>query len=223
MSGSKDGRAGESGIGRRRNAAKKEGQKDYRSKRAAIIRVAAEVFKDKGFEAATLSDVAERFGIDRASLYYYVDSKAELFREGVQGLTDANVVRAEDILRLEEPARQRLTLLAEHLLESYDKSYPYAHVYLQEDMRKIEAADEEWSSHMARQIRRLHSIVMQMVTEGVEEGSFRGDVRSDVATNAFFGMINWTHRWYRPGRGLSPRELADSFCALFLEGLVARP
>lgn len=223
MAARKSGGPTESGIGRRRRAAGEAGQRDYRNKRAAIIRVAAEVFKDKGFEAATLSDIAERLGMDRASLYYYADSKAQLFREGVQGLTDANVARAEEILRLDTTAQEQLRLLAEHLLESYEKQYPYTHVYFQEDMRKIEAADEAWSAHMARQIRRLHSIATQMITKGMDEGSFRSDIRSDVAANAYFGMINWTHRWYRPGRGLSPTELADSFSVLFLEGLITRP
>jgi AcrR family transcriptional regulator len=71
----KTGTRRESGIGRRRAAALAEGGDEYQSKRRELIKAAATVFKQKGYEAATLNDIAELVGADRASLYYYVGGK----------------------------------------------------------------------------------------------------------------------------------------------------
>lgn len=62
-------------IAMRRRAALAEGSPDYLAKRADLIKCAAAVFSEKGYNSATLNDVAACFGTDRASLYYYVGSK----------------------------------------------------------------------------------------------------------------------------------------------------
>jgi AcrR family transcriptional regulator len=55
-----------SGIDARRRAALKEGKAAYLARREEIVEVAAHVFRDHGFEAATLRDVAAAMGTDRA-------------------------------------------------------------------------------------------------------------------------------------------------------------
>lgn len=215
--------ADDSGIGRRRKAAQNEGHDEYLARRDAIIRVAGEVFAEKGFESAKLMDIAERIGIDRASLYYYVGNKEELFREGVQGVTDANLARAESILELPVSARERIETLIAHMLESYERSYPYAHVYMQKDVAQMAAAlGEDWSAEMLGKLRRLQSITVQLIAEGIKEGSFRPDVRTDLAANALFGMLNWTHRWYKPGRATGTDDIALVFSAIFFDGMTVR-
>ena len=215
--------APQSGIGKRRLAARTDGNEDYRARRQELVRVAATVFKEKGYEAATLNDIASRFGADRASLYYYVGSKQELFQEAVRGVLDANVAEAERILRLEGDARHKLELLVRQLISSYEENYPYIYVYIQEDMRKVASEKTPWAGQMTRQTRRLESITVQLVNQGIAEGAFRDDIRVDLATNALFGMLNWTHRWFKPGRQLSAGEMTEAFCAIFFDGMLKRP
>ena len=45
------------------------------AKRREIVDMAWEVFRAKGFEGASMSDVAERFGGSKATLYRYYSSK----------------------------------------------------------------------------------------------------------------------------------------------------
>jgi AcrR family transcriptional regulator len=87
----------ESRIGRRRLAAQRNPRADYAAKRAEIVLASAEVFREKGYQAATLNDVAERLGTDRASLYYYVADKQELFHETIKGVLDSNLEGAEQV------------------------------------------------------------------------------------------------------------------------------
>lgn len=212
----------ESQIGRRRLAARSDGSEGYGAKRQELIRVAATVFKEKGYEAATLNDVAERFGADRATLYYYVGSKEELFQEAVRGVLETNLEEAERILKRKGDAREKLRALIEQLILSYEENYPYTYLYIQEDMRRVTSEDTPWARDMTRQTRRLESIAIKLIREGVDEGLFRGDVPVKLASNALFGMLNWTHRWFRPGGELSGPELVDAFSAIFLDGMRKR-
>lgn len=89
-----------SGIARRRAVAREEANPSYLERRAEIVRAAARVFKAKGLQGANLGDIAAESGADRASLYYYVGSKEELFHELVRGAVEANLARARDIRQL---------------------------------------------------------------------------------------------------------------------------
>jgi len=213
--------AGESRIGRRRQAALDDGNEGYKTKREELFRVAATIFKEKGYEAATLNDIAERIGSDRASLYYYVSGKEELFREVVRGVLDGNVAEAERILRLDADPSEKLRLLVEQLVASYEHHYPYMYVYIQEDMQRVSSEHSEWAQKMVRQTHRFERATIKIIAEGVEDGTFRGDVPVSLAANALFGMVNWTHRWFKPGRQPNAPQVADAFWKVFYEGMLA--
>jgi hypothetical protein len=140
-------------------------------------------------------------------------------REGVQ----ANLVEVERILGLDEPPDEKLRLIARRLLCSYEENYPYMYVYIQEDMRKVASDDSAWAREMTRQTRRFESATIELIKQAIEDGRFRDDVRPEVAANAIFGMINWTHRWFKPGKRLSAAQLADSFWSIFREGMRGQP
>jgi AcrR family transcriptional regulator len=208
-----------SGIGRRRAAALAEGSPGYQAKRRELIHAAATVFAEKGFEAATLNDIAERVGTDRATLYYYFGSKQELLQEAVRGGVEANLVEVERILRLDEAPDEKLRLIVERLLSSYENDYPYMYVYIQEDMRKVASEHSAWAKEMTRQTRRFESISLQLIKQAIAEGRFRDDIEPDLAANALFGMINWTHRWFKPGKRRRAEDLSASFWAIFFDGM----
>jgi TetR/AcrR family transcriptional regulator, cholesterol catabolism regulator len=211
-----------SGIGRRRLAARADGNEEYQTRRRELVQAAATVFKEKGYEAATLNDVAERVGADRASLYYYVGGKHELFEEVVRDLVAANLAEVERILKLDVPPDQKLRLVIERLIWSYEEYYPAMYVYIQEDMGKVASAESEWAQEMTRQTRRFESSTIKLIKQCVEEGIFRDDVRLDLAANALFGMLNWTHRWFRPGPKLSATDMTEAFWTIFFDGMHER-
>jgi TetR/AcrR family transcriptional regulator, cholesterol catabolism regulator len=211
--------AQKSGISRRRAAALSDGGAEYAAKRNELIRVAANLFKDRGYRSTSLNDVAQVAGLDRATVYYYVGSKEELFREAVQGLLDDNVTRAEQLVRAKLDAREKLEKIIELLVFSYDKNYPYAQVYIQQDMQKVADASTSWAKEMSLQTHRFEKAVLAIIQEGARSGAFRADVPVDLIANTVFGVVNWTHRWYKPGGKHTPQAVADAFCKLVLDGL----
>ncbi|HEY5856626.1 MAG TPA: TetR/AcrR family transcriptional regulator [Aldersonia sp.] len=212
-----------SGMSRRRRSAQAESSPVYQAKRRELLQVAADVFQEKGYEAATLNDIAERFGADRASLYYYFSGKQELFQallhDVVSGVLDRNLEAAVEITRLDIDAAEKLRRLIEVQLRSYEQHYPYVYLYIQEDMTKLEFESTPWARDMSRKTKRFETIVSNVLEQGVEDGLLRKDVPTALMAKALFGMVNWTHRWLKPGaRKIDVTQTIEGFAKLFFEG-----
>lgn len=209
-----------SNISRRRKTALADGSADYKIKRDEIVQVAVRLFKEKGYKSTTLSDIAKDAGLDRATVYYYVGSKEELFHEAVKGILDENILEAERLLRATAMnPREKLERLVERLMMSYEENYPHVYVYIQEEMFEVADDATPWAKQMVRQTRRFENVVSALLDQGVTQGFFRDDVPVRLAANAIFGMFNWTHRWFKPGGKQTARHVAAAFCKIFFDGM----
>lgn len=213
-----------SGIGKRRQAALRDGGGDYAAKRAELVKVAADVFRKKGYAAATLNDISSEFGTDRASLYYYVSSKEELFQECMRRVTGTNLERANAIAARESSPRARIRALIEMLLRSQEEHYPYMYLYISEDMARIHLNEAEWASDMVEITRKIERIFIEAIEEGKAVGEFRPDMSTTLVANSIFGMTQWTHRWYVPSTSrYSADEISATFTNILFAGIDNEP
>ncbi|WP_236787783.1 TetR/AcrR family transcriptional regulator [Amycolatopsis sp. GM8] len=206
-----------SGIEARRKAALEDGNESYLARRDEIIRAAAHVFRERGVEATTLRDIAEATNTDRASLYYYVSSKEEVLREIVRQALGRDIAAAEKVRRRRAATPDKVRALIEAMVTSYADNYPHMNVYI-EDLRRISRQGGEWAEDIMTRTRRYESVVHSILEQGRADGSLRTDVRVEIAALALFGMVNWMHRWYHPGATWAPREIADTYAKIFLQG-----
>ncbi len=208
-------------MSQRRKSSLTEGNVDYKFKRDEIVQAASRVFKKRGLKSTTLAQIAEEAGVDRATVYYYIGGKEELFREAVQDLVDKNAAKAQRIYRAKDlDPKQKLTQLVETLMCSYEEHYPHMYVYIQEEMHQVAGDTSEWAQNMARHTQRWETIFIKLVEEGVAQGVFRGDIPTGISVNALFGMLNWTHRWFKPGGKRNAREIAAWFSEIFFNGML---
>lgn len=207
-------------MGRRRAAAKADGGAAYQQRRQEILKIAAGVFKEKGLQGASLGDIAEAVGTDRASLYYYVGSRQELFNDVVREAVEANVDQAEEIQKRDLSAPEKLRLLAAGLMESYAANYPFLYVYIQEDLARLGGMERTRGSHAMNH--RYDAAVIGIIQQGLDEGSLRSTGSARTIAFGFIGMLNWTHRWFDPhSQGPGADEIARTFADMVLEGLAA--
>jgi hypothetical protein len=54
--------------------------------------------------------------------------------------------------------------------------------------------------------KRMERIFQPAIEDAIDDGDFRDDISPRLAAYAIFGMINWTHRWFTPGKRYSPRS-----------------
>ncbi|GCE42176.1 transcriptional regulator, TetR family [Rhodococcus wratislaviensis] len=191
----------------------------YDERREQLLRAAAKVFRAKGFHATSVSEIAAEFGSDRASLYYYVGSKEELFEMVVEQAVLENVQMAEQIRDgAEEPgAKLREILIA--LMRSYDVNFPQLFVFLQEDTGRLTGKDEAWSNRMQEWSRRYFQAVRDVIQTGIDSGVFASVLPVAVIAQGVVGMVSWSHRWYQPGSGVPAEEIGARFADTLLGGL----
>jgi AcrR family transcriptional regulator len=213
-----------SNYSRRRRSALSDGGAEYTAKREELVRIAARLFRERGYTSTRLADIATAAGLDRATVYYYVGSKEELFRESVEGVLDANLASAEAVSADKSlDANERIRQIVVQMVGSYEENFPQMHVYIQEQMHQVAHEETAWAREIARKTKRFETIVNNLINEGIERGEFRPDIPVKLAANALFGMINWTHRWHVPGRGPSASDISSAFSQIFCEGMRVRP
>lgn len=212
--------AAPSSMGRRRTRARLGASDSYQQRRQDIARAAAAVFNDRGFQGTSLGAVAAELGLDRATLYYYIGSKQELFDEVVRRATEANVARAEAIRHSEQSPAAKVRALVLDLMASYARNYPLLYVYIRENLKHVAGGRSAWAAHMRGLNRRYQEAVVAMVQEGIDDGSFRSLASAEVIAFGILGMVGWTNRWYVPGRfSETAEEVGAAYADLILTGL----
>jgi AcrR family transcriptional regulator len=223
-----EGTVGMSSIAARRAAAAANAKTNssYQERRAAIRHAAGEVFHRKGFHATTLSDVAEAVGMDRASLYYYVGSKEQLFRDIVADAVKRNVADVERLAAEDLPAKDRLATLIQLLMESFEREYPHLYVFVQEDVRRLEkqpgAGDDTWMTAVHKWDGRYVRAVRTIVSQGLANGELDSDLPAAVVTSLIIGMVNSSYAWFRPDGPMSGTDIGKTIAKMVLNGLSAK-
>lgn len=209
-----------SNISRRRRSALTEGGADYTAKREELVRIAARLFKEQGYQATKLADIAREAGLDRATVYYYVGSKEELFRETVEGVLDVNMAEAQRLLTDQSLTwTDRLHAIYVRLMVSYEENYPATFVYIQEQMHQVGSEETVWAQEIMKKTRAFDQALIGFIREAIASGELRANIPPRLVENALFGMLNWTHRWFTPGGPMTGLEVAEAFWSIFMDGM----
>lgn len=209
-----------SNYSRRRSSALTEGGADYTAKREELVRIAARLFKEQGYQATKLADIAREAGLDRATVYYYVGSKEELFRETVEGVLDANMAEAQRLLTDKTLSwTDRLHAIYVRLMVSYEENYPATFVYIQEQMHQVGSEETVWAQEIMKKTRAFDQTLIGFIREAITSGELRANIPPRLVENALFGMLNWTHRWFTPGGPMTGLEVAEAFWSIFMDGM----
>lgn len=182
------------------------------NKREAVLRAAAQVFNEKGFQSTNLDEVAERLNVTKPTLYYYVSSKDEILFECVKiGLT-----------MLHESIQE----VAAHGGTAFDKLKAAMHRYAEivtMDFGKcvIRVGEDPLPAESQIKLRRIKALIdaefRQLIEQGIAEGSIK-PCDPKIAAFTIAGALSWIARWYRPSGALKPDEIADQCIALLLTG-----
>ncbi len=187
------------------------------SRTEEVYATALRLFRDKGYDATSIQDIADALGLHKSSLYTYINSKEDLlvpiFERAMGALLVAMERIAEDT-SLSPTAQLRAAIRAHVGAVAHDLDA--LSVYLSE-WRKLAS---EWLAENRRQRERYADLLTAIIARGVETGELRpADPR--ITMLAIVGMCNWLYRWYRPGGRFTPEEIADQFADLILNGLLA--
>src|SRR3954465_523092 len=182
------------------------------SRREELMRVAARLFAEQGYQGTSLADLAEELGIQKPSLYHHIASKEDLLWEvAVEGARAFH--EALDAVPAGAPAAERIRLALRAHLAVVAGQLDVATVFVRE-WRHLEGERHE---RFVAERRRYEERIRALFREGVEGSELRTDL--DVATAAllFLSAANWAYTWLRAGADTA--ALADRFFAVLLDGM----
>lgn len=180
-----------------------------------LVDAATQVFYEKGYDGASLQDIADRLGMLKGSLYYYIQSKEDLLfdvihtvhQDGMAALQARTEVLGDPLHRLENAIVGHVEHLCRNLI-------PTA-VFLHElDELPLERRQEILGSEHAYQ-----GVFRELISEAQDQGLVRPDVDPRLAALAILGSTNWVYRWYRRGGTFNPKQIGVGMAAMAIRGI----
>lgn len=199
-------------AGGTRSGAGKTGAKE------PIVTAAAALFRERGFAATSMQEIADAVGLTRPALYYHFRNKEEILASLVEEVT-LKSIRSALQLNAEpsaDPSRILRTIVTTYAL--WILRHPQHFAVLSRDEHELPQQARDLQRKGRRELLDAFSRVLR---SGIDSGRFRA-VNPTVATLSIFGMCNWTVQWFKPGGRLTEEQAANDI-ADFAVAMVERP
>ena len=186
---------------------------DYEDKKQSILDRAAALFSRRGFDCATMIDVANACGTSKSHLYHYFPAKEDLLFAIVSEHINELSTELSAIVELPLPAEERFSRFVNAFVTRGAHSRD-EHIVLMNDLKFLPDAKR-------KQVRTLETQLVELMISLLKE--INPELMAPAKVKApyamlLFGMIIWTFTWYRKTGEMSPRELAERISQLFVQG-----
>lgn len=179
-----------------------------------ILATAADLFGERGYDAVSLEDVAERLDVTKGSLYYYFSSKDELGTAAIEALGNEWTSRLEQLPAAQQgTSEERLRALLREHIDIAVREYPAA--------LWLFLIPRDWPEEQQARIkdlRRRHDTLFRQVVEaGVAAGEFTVTSVDTVLQCLHAAMSQaplWCAQLDEPARTAAIEELTDTLMML---------
>jgi AcrR family transcriptional regulator len=179
----------------------------------SLLAVAVAVFIERGYEATSMDELAQRAGVTKSAIYHHVPGKEELLRLAVDRALDGLFAVTGEPAATTGPAIARLEHVVRGSVRVLTDELPFVTLLL-----RVRGNTEVERAALERR-REFDRVVSDLVRAAEEEGSVRPDVDPSLIGRLLFGTVNSLAEWYRPGGPLSADEVADALVATTFDGL----
>ena len=188
-------------------------------RRIHILRRAAHIFLEKGFDATSMNEVAERAEVTKPGLYYHFAGKTDLLYSIMSYAMDVLECETKAAAAAAETPEDRLRgiLHAHARLMAGERESPVSILVIDE----IEALETARRAEITARKRAYFDSIRGTLEELATRGELR-PVDPTTATFSLLGMVMWLVKWYEPGGKLGTEEVAAQVTELAL-GAVLRP
>ncbi len=184
------------------------------SRKEVILKAAASLFRQKGFKAASMRELAEKVGVEAASLYNHIHSKTELLHDICFNIANfywehINKVEAEN----NSPIQKVETLLRFHIRQ------------IIENFEEVYVADREWRyladpylSNFQNQRRTYRKRFAAIIEKGIEAGEIN-KIDASTAVLIMLHSVSGIESWHRSTHKIDGKALEENMVIILVEGL----
>jgi TetR/AcrR family transcriptional regulator, cholesterol catabolism regulator len=189
-------------------------QRKKASKKDFIIQRASAMFREKGFPATSMRDLAEAVGIEAASLYNHIQSKSEILQEIVFRIANECNVHLENLDESPGNSTRKIeSLIRFHVQMMLNRFDDYT-VMINEWHHLTEPYLTNFTTQRRNYVQKMEAII----EEGVRSKEMK-PVLSYVAMLTILSSVRGLEFWHRSGKKITPQELEDNMVSHLISGL----
>jgi len=193
-------------------------QRKKASKKGLILHKAAAMFREKGFAATSMRDLAEAVGIEAASLYNHIRSKNEILEAicfDVANIFNTNIEMIEasnqqSIAKIEQLLRFHIRQMVENYEEVYVSDREWKHL------------EDPYLSNFQTQRRAYRKKFAAIIEDGMARNEIRR-IDAPTAVLIILHAISGIESWHRSKARISAEELENNMVMIMIDGLRKQP
>jgi AcrR family transcriptional regulator len=190
--------------------------------RQEILRTAARLFQQRGYDATSMNDVAAALKLSKGGLYHHFQSKDEILFEimnhAMEITHDLVIAPVRRIAGSEERLRALIRLHIEVVLSPRDREIT---VMLHENHPLPPTLRKRINARKKEYIHFVEGLIADFQKEAQRARPTKYAVSPRAAAFALLGMINWIYQWYKPEGDLQAHNLVPQFTGLVFGGILA--
>lgn len=192
-------------IKRNRNGTRKD----------VIIAKAAKLFREKGFSATSMRDLAEHVGVEAASLYNHISSKAEILQEICFKTANNFMSHIEEVdATPNKTAIEKIqAILRFHIRQMLDN---YEEVYVSD--REWKHLTDPYLSNMQTQRRAYRQRIASVIEDGIRKGEIK-PIDAPTAVLIMLHAVSGIESWHRSKKKITGDVLEDNMVQILVDGL----
>jgi AcrR family transcriptional regulator len=179
-----------------------------------ITLIAQNKFREKGYRAVSMRELADHVGIEAASFYNHFNSKESILKEICFRMADEFFNSLEKVTHDEKlPDKILEKAIQSHIKVITSNTDASAVFFL--DWRYL---SEPGLSEFLELRRKYENIFRKIIKEGMDKGFFEKlDETFTVLT--IFSSLNWVYEWYDQKGKFTPDQIAENLSKLILDGM----
>lgn len=189
---------------------------DQTTRRQELLDIAARLFAERGYRHTTVRDIADAAGILSGSLYHHFDSKEAMVDEILSTFQDELFAGYDKIIASDVPVREKIEDAVRLSFDAIDARHHEVAIFQNE-------ADHlgrlERFGYLADRHEQSRQVWMTLLEEGVRTGALRRDLDIQLVYRFIRDTVWVAVRWYRPGGSLGPKDVADQYLSILLDGI----
>jgi AcrR family transcriptional regulator len=188
------------------------------SNKEKILKAATELFASKGFDGASVRNIAVKAGLSVPGMFHYFSSKEEILYEIMTNFMDDAYKKIMGIYNADNDPIEKLSEICKFYVEQYAGHKHQLTILISERKSLIREHQKICIMKERDYVKALKNLFKDLAKRKLLRS-----IDHSILAFIFFGMVHWTYRWYNPKAkgGIGPNELGIIFSEVFLRGILA--
>ncbi|MFD0691360.1 TetR/AcrR family transcriptional regulator [Actinomadura fibrosa] len=185
-------------------------------RREHLVKLAAELFAEKGFQATTVRNIAEEAGILSGSLYHHFDSKESIVDEILAGFFNEIMSAYQGVIDEGRDPRETIAGLVRIAFGTLEP-HRAAITVMQNDWNYLKGMDR--FAYLTKSEDDVEKMWVDTIRAGQAQGLFRDDIDPKLTYRMIRDTVWVAVRWFKPGGRLNSQGLAEHYLKVMFDGI----